>query len=247
MLALVLAMALAIGLVVGLLGGGGSILTVPVFTYVAGLDAKAAIAASLFVVALTSAAGALTHWRAGRVDVRTGLGFAAAGMLGALGGGRLARGVSGRVLMLCFAAMMLATAFAMLRGRRDAGAPARARLSLAAALALGLVVGALTGFLGAGGGFIVVPVLALGAGLAMERAIGTSLVVITCNSAAGFLGRLDHLTIDWSFTLAVSAVAVVGAIVGGRLAGRVAPAVLRRGFGLLILAMAVLVLVEELH
>jgi uncharacterized membrane protein YfcA len=244
MLAAVLALALAIGTIVGLLGGGGSVLTVPVFTYVAGWPAKAAIAASLLVVALTSAAGALTHARAGRVEVRTGLGFAAAGMVGALVGGRLARGVSGHVLMVCFAAMMLATAVAMLRGRRTA-APPRPRLPLAVALGLGLAVGALTGFVGAGGGFLVVPVLVLGAGLAVERAIGTSLLVIACTSAAGFLERLDHVAIDWPWTLAVSALSVLGAIVGGRLAGRIAPATLRRAFGLLVLAMAVLVLIEE--
>ncbi|MEX0835590.1 MAG: sulfite exporter TauE/SafE family protein, partial [Nitriliruptor sp.] len=119
MLVATLALALLIGVALGLLGGGGSILAVPVLVYVAGQDPKAAIAMSLLVVGVTSAAGAVSHARAGRVQWRTAAVFGAAGMVGAYGGGRLAEFIPGTWLLIAFAVMMVVTAVAMLRGRRS--------------------------------------------------------------------------------------------------------------------------------
>lgn len=247
MIITVLALAFLVGITLGMLGGGGSILTLPVLTYVAGMEPKAAIAASLFVVAVTSGTGVITHARAGRVRWRTALVFGAAGMVGAYGGGRIAAYLPARVLMVAFAVMMLATALAMLRGGRPRPLEAKREPQVAKILAEGVVVGVVTGIVGAGGGFLVVPALVLLGGLGMEAAIGTSLVVISMKSFAGFYGHLGHVhDLDWGTTLAVTAVAVAGSFVGGALAGRLPPQVLRKGFGAFVLLMAGLVLSREL-
>ncbi len=246
MIIAILGLSLLIGISLGLLGGGGSILTLPILTYVAGVDTKSAIASSLFVVAVTSAVGVVSHARAGRVQWRTGVLFGAAGMVGAYGGGRLAKLIPGNVLMLLFAAMMVATAIAMLRGRKDAGPGRTTDLPVGKVLLEGVIVGVVTGIVGAGGGFLVVPALVLLGGLSMERAVGTSLVVISLKSFAGFYGHLQHVSVDWSITLTVTAAAIVGSLIGGALAGRIPPATLRRGFGVFVLIMATFVLAKEL-
>ena len=244
-MALVLVLSILIGVSLGLLGGGGSILTVPILTYVGGMSAKAAIAASLFVVGTTSAAAAISHARAGRVRWRTGVIFGAAGMAGAYAGGLLAAYIPGRILMILFGLMMTATAVAMLR-RPRALRPRIQDLPVAHGIAEGVMVGIVTGIVGAGGGFLVVPALVLLGGLSMETAIGTSLVVIAMKSFAGLAGHLGHVDIDWRVTLAVTAAAIAGSFAGTHLAGRIPPAALRRGFGVFIIAMAALVLVKEL-
>jgi uncharacterized protein len=246
-LTLVLILALLVGVTLGLLGGGGSILAVPLLVYVAGLDAKAAIATSLLVVGVTSAAGAVSHARAGRVRWRTGAVFGVAGMAGAYGGGRAAEFVPGTVLLVAFAVMMVVTAVAMLRGRREV-APGRHEdgLPVGHIVVHGLVVGAVTGLVGAGGGFLVVPALVLLGGVPMATAVGTSLLVIALKSGAGLLGYLASTTIDWRLAGFVTLAAVAGSIGGGRLAGRVPEELLRRAFGWFVLTMAVFVLAQEL-
>jgi uncharacterized membrane protein YfcA len=245
-LAIALALSVLIGVSLGLLGGGGSILTLPILTYAVGMETKAAIAASLFVVGVTSAVGAIAHARAGRIQWRTGLLFGAAGMVGAFAGGRAAAYVPAQILMIVFAAMMVATAVAMLRGRRGGPAPIRRELPIGKVLGEGVVVGVVTGIVGAGGGFLVVPALVLLGGLAMEVAVGTSLVVIAMKSFAGLAGHLGHVDVDWPVTLAVTGAAVVGSIAGGALAGRIPPEILRRGFGVFVLVMAAFILGKQL-
>ena len=246
MFVLVLALSVLIGLSLGVLGGGGSILTVPILVYVAGLDPREAIATSLFVVGVTSAAGVVSHARGGRVMWRTGLLFGLAGMAGAFVGGLVGGHAPGQLLLLAFALMMVATSLAMLRGRRTrAGAKKHAELPLFRVLLDGAVVGLVTGLVGAGGGFLVVPALALLGGLPMSVAVGTSLVVIAMKSFAGLAGYLTSVQLDWGLTLGVTATAVVGSVVGGRLAGRIPEATLRRGFGWFVLVMGVFVLVQQ--
>ncbi|SCG16925.1 hypothetical protein GA0070610_3203 [Micromonospora echinofusca] len=245
-LALTVALAVLIGVSLGLLGGGGSILAVPLLVYVADLPAREAIATSLLVVGVTSAVGALPHARAGRVRWRTGLLFGAAGMAGAYGGGRLAAFVPAAVLLTGFALMMLATATAMLRGRRDGPGRQRRELPVARVLLDGVVVGLVTGLVGAGGGFLVVPALALLGGLPMPVAVGTSLVVIAMKSFAGLAGYLSTVAIDWGLAAAVTGAAVLGSLAGGRLAGQVPEDVLRRAFGWFVAAMGVFVLAQQL-
>ncbi|GAB4097987.1 sulfite exporter TauE/SafE family protein [Sinomonas halotolerans] len=249
-LVLTLLLSVAIGLSLGLLGGGGSILTVPILTYVAGLDPKEAIAASLFVVGVTSAVSVVSHARNGRVKWRTGLVFGAAGMAGAFAGGLAGGHIPGTVLMVAFALMMVATAVAMIRGRRSGKGAAHqahdAELPVGKVVVEGVVVGLVTGLVGAGGGFLVVPALALLGGLPMPVAVGTSLVVIAMKSFAGLGGYLTSVSLDWGLVAAVTAAAVVGSLLGSRLAGRIPEAALRKGFGIFVLAMGVFVLAQEL-
>lgn len=245
---LAVALSVLVGLSLGLLGGGGSILMVPILVYVAGLDPKTAIATSLVVVGTTSAIAAGSHARAGRVRWRTALVFGLAGMVGAYSGGRIAELVPGDRLLLAFTAVMLVTATAMIRGRRSVDvADAPRELPVVKVLALGASVGLVTGFVGAGGGFVVVPALVLLGGLPMGAAVGTSLVVIAMNSFAAFAGYLSVVHVDWSLALWVTVAAVAGSVVGVRLAGGVPHDTLRRAFGWFVVAMAVLVLAEQLH
>ncbi|ROP44693.1 sulfite exporter TauE/SafE family protein [Pseudokineococcus lusitanus] len=245
---LVLPLALVVGLSLGLLGGGGSILAVPLLTYVAGMEPHEAVASSLVVVGVTSAVAALSHARRGNVRWGTGLLFGAAGMAGAFAGGVIGSRIPGAVLMVAFAVMMLATAAAMLRGRRarsGAGEGAHER-KVARVVLDGLAVGLVTGLVGAGGGFLVVPALVLLGGLGMPAAVGTSLLVIAMKSAGGLAGYLTGVSLDWTLVGAVTAVAVVGSLLGARLVPLVPEAALRRGFGVFVLVMGLVVLVQEL-
>lgn len=244
-LAIVLALSTLVGVSLGILGGGGSILTVPILVYVAGMDPKEAIAASLFVVGVTSAAGAVSHARAGRVRWRTGLLFGAAGLTGAFLGGTLGGHLPGTLLLVAFALMMLATSFAMIRGRNVDESRRHAELPVFRVLLDGLVVGLVTGLVGAGGGFLVVPALALLGGLPMSVAVGTSLLVIAMKSLGGLAGYLSSVHLDWGLVVAVTAAAVLGSVVGGRLAGRIPEDALRKGFGWFVLVMGGFVLVQE--
>lgn len=247
MVALTVALAVLVGVSLGLLGGGGSILTVPLLAYVAGMDAKQAIAMSLLVVGTTSAVGAISHAKAGRVQWRTGLIFGTAGMAGAYAGGLLGQFIPGSVLLLGFAAMMIATAIAMLRGRQSSSAADAAhRIPVIKVIAEGLAVGLVTGLVGAGGGFLVVPALALLGGLPMPIAVGTSLVVIAMKSFAGFGGYLASVQIDWRIAGMVTVAAVGGALIGARLTAIVNPDSLRKAFGWFVLAMSSVILAEEL-
>ena len=248
MIGLTIGLAVFVGVALGLLGGGGSILTVPLLAYVAGMDAKQAIATSLLVVGVTSAIGAISHARAGRVQWRTGLIFGAAGMAGAYGGGLLAQFIPGTILLIGFAVMMIATAIAMLRGRKTVDVTdGTRRMPVVKIIAEGLVVGLVTGLVGAGGGFLVVPALALLGGLPMPIAVGTSLVVIAMKSFAGLGGYLSSVQLNWTVALAVTAAAVVGALVGARLTAMVNPDVLRKAFGWFVLAMSSVILAQEIH
>jgi uncharacterized membrane protein YfcA len=252
MLALGLALSVLIGISLGFFGGGGSILTVPLLVYVFGLAPREAIASSLLVVAAASSTGAYQHFRAGHVELRTALVFGAAGMAGAYLGARAGAFVDGELLLLLFAAMMMLTAVAMWRGRR---APAGARSdgsvvgsgerAVGRLLIQGFGVGLFTGLVGAGGGFLIVPALALWAGLPMPAAVGTSLVIIVLNSLAGFSGYLAHVAVDYGFVAAVATAAIAGSFIGSRLATRIDPASLRRGFAGFVLAMAVVIFVRE--
>ncbi|HEX5524340.1 MAG TPA: sulfite exporter TauE/SafE family protein [Pedococcus sp.] len=246
MTAAVVLLAVLVGLSLGLLGGGGSILTVPLLVYVAGLQTREAIATSLLVVGVTSSVAAISHARAGRVQWRTGLWFGAAGMVGAYAGGRLGEHLPDGLLLTAFAAMMTATAVAMIRGRRAPQKPTDTPLPVGRVLLHGGAVGLTTGIIGAGGGFLIVPALTLLGGLSMPVAVGTSLLVIAMNSAAGLGGHLPSVDLDWGLAAMVTAAGVGGSLVGGRLAGRISPDRLRRAFGWAVLAMAAVVFVEEL-
>ncbi len=246
MIALALALAALVGVSLGLLGGGGSILTLPLLTYVLEQDAHAAIAGSLFVVGVTSLVGLVPHARAGRVRWKTGVIFGGASMVGAYLAGRVAKLLPPEVLLILFGVMMLVTAVAMLKKRKLAETTARP-LSVPKVLAEGLAVGAVTGLVGAGGGFLVVPALVILGGLPMHAAVGTSLLVIAMKAFAGFAGHAAALPgLDWPILLAVTGLAVVGSLAGARLAPKIPQDTLRRAFGWFVVAMGVFILAQEL-
>lgn len=261
-LAVALAVGVLIGLALGALGGGGAILTVPALVYLLGQEPTSATTGSLVVVGVASAVALVPHALAGRTRPVTGLVLGVLGTGGSLLGSRLAAGVDDTVLMRCFAAVLLVVAVLMVRrsfggaregsddddpdeaddrdaaedvsGRRDHRVRRGLQLVVVAS-----VVGLLTGFLGVGGGFLVVPALAVVLGLPMPVAVGTSLLVIALNSGVALLGRLGQgLSLDWAviapFTLAV----VVGSLVGGRLVSRVPARHLSRAFAVLVLLVA---------
>jgi uncharacterized protein len=243
------ALSLIAGISLGLLGGGGSILTVPILVYVLGMDPRSAIATSLVVVGVTSATGMLSHARAGRVEWRVGLLFGAAGMLGAAVGGHVGKFVPPALLLVAFAGMVLATAIAMLRKRPVPAAPPErpADKRLIVVLRNGFGVGVLTGLVGAGGGFMVVPALALFGGLSMPRAVATSLLVISLNSASGLVSATQAgAPVDWTLAGGMSLASIAGSLIGARLGRGLSPEGLRKGFALFIVALGVFILVREL-
>lgn len=241
---LVLALSVLIGITLGLLGGGGSILTVPILVYVAHLPTKDGIATSLLVVGITSAVAMLAHAREGRVAWRVGALFGVTSMAGAYAGGRVAHYLPASWLLGAFTLMMIATAVAMMRPRTEA--PAAADPGVGRAIGIGVAIGLLTGIVGAGGGFVIVPALVLFSKLPMRTAVGTSLLVITMNSLAGFAGALAHATIPWRLAGLVTVAAVAGSLLGTVFAGRVKPEVLRRGFAWFVLAMAAFMVFKQL-
>jgi uncharacterized membrane protein YfcA len=244
-LALGLILSAGIGVSHGLIGGGGSIITVPVLVYVLDVPAHRAIGMSLAVVGSTALIGSLLHHRRGAVAWRTGSLFAASGLASAFLGSKLTRLVAPPVLLLLFAGLMLVVATVMLT-RKDPvdGAPPRAR-SLPRSVFAGLAVGFLTGFLGVGGGFLIVPALVLYGGLTMKEAIGTSLFVISLNCASGLLGHLSAGDADWRLTLMVAALAVAGALAGTALSHRFHPAHLRRIFAWFVVAVALFLIARN--
>lgn len=237
-------LAVLIGVSLGLLGGGGSILAVPILVYAVGMAAKPAIAVSLLVVGVTSLIGSLRHWKNANVDLRTAIVFGLVSMAGSYGGGRLAGHLSDRFQLTLFAVMMLGASVSMFRSKRDESEGAAAvRLPLVMTAAAG--VGLLTGVVGVGGGFLIVPALVMFGGLTMKRAVGTSLLVIAMNSASGFLAYAGQVRIDWSYTLIFTALAIAGVFIGSALAQQVSPAQLRRAFAVFLIGVATFVLAQN--
>jgi uncharacterized protein len=239
-----------IGLALGLLGGGGSVLTVPIFVYVLGFTPKEAIAMSLAVVGATSAFGTASHWRAGNVNVRMAVVFGGVAMFGTLLGVRLARFIPGTTQLIIFGAVMLAAAVFMLRGRtpfddENGKFSARPIVSVPKIVPGGLLVGALTGLVGVGGGFLIVPALVL-MRMSLREAVGTSLLIITGTCVVGFLGYLGHVRLDWAAVTLVAAGTLPGIAFGSYLHRFVPQSALRCGFAAFLVVIAAFILIENL-
>ena len=230
-----------IGLSLGLTGAGGSIITLPALVYLAGVAPGDAVGMSLFIVGAAALAGALQRLRSGDIHPRAALMFALSGMAGAAGGARFTSLVPPQVLMILFAVVMLAVAASMLLAKNDALAPAAECRPLRCLLA-GLGVGIMTGFLGVGGGFLLVPALVKSAKLPLRQATGTSLAVIAFNSAAGFLAHAGEAPPRWPLTLVFAALATAGVLAGSILARRLPVARLRQGFAFMVIATGTFVL-----
>jgi uncharacterized membrane protein YfcA len=244
-----LVLALPVGIVLGLLGGGGSILALPIFLYVFGFPAKPAIAMSLAAVSASAFVAFVGHWRQRNVDLRVGIPFGLCAMASAFVAARLARFVSDSVQLGLFAAFAFVSAFMMLRRPAPAaaapGGPATPRFTALLGLeAAG--VGALTALIGAGGGFVIVPALVYLAHTPVRQAVGSSLFVITLNALSAFAGYLGQVPIDWPLVGAFTAVTAVGAVVGTRLNRHVPEARIRQWFGLLIIVLGTYLILKRL-
>lgn len=247
------ALALVVGVVLGLLGGGGSILAVPIFLYVFHIPPKPAIAMSLVVVGMSAFIGFLTHWRQGTVNIRIAGAFGALAMIGAFGGARVARFVPASVQLALFATFALSAAVMMLRdsgraaGRHTATTTADRATRFSAALgAQAIGVGVLTALIGAGGGFLIVPALVLMASVPVKEAVGSSLLIIAMNSTSGVAGYIGQVEFDWKLVGSFSGVASIGAIVGTRLVQRMPAARIKQAFAIMILVLGAYLVIRRL-
>ncbi len=249
---------LLIGLSLGLIGGGGSILAVPILVYILGLDAKTAIAMSLAIVGIVSLIGVIPHWKQGNVNLKTAISFTPPAMLGAFLGARLAALplVTDTIQLVCFALIMLIASFFMIRQPKEKQGD-HIELSVSqkhqspfkypwlAIILEGLGVGVLTGFVGVGGGFAIIPALVLLGRIPIKEAIGTSLLIITFKSATGFIGYLNQVNINWNLMLTFTTVAVFGVIWGAYFSGKIQGAELQRAFGYFLIAIAIFILIKR--
>jgi hypothetical protein len=259
-----------IGLALGALGGGGSVIAVPVLVYVAGQDPQAATATSLALVTLIASVGIVPHWRNGHVRAALGVAFGAAGLAGNLVGSNLNSRADPDVLLLAFAGVMLAAAAAMWRSLRKPPATAEVALveatgvsevsdhdtppasvpwspgRVASVLAAGTGVGLLTGCFGVGGGFVIVPALVLVLGVSMPDAVGTSLLIIVINSGVALLARAGDGGVDLRIALPFAITALAGVTVGAQWAQRRDPSSLQRAFVVLLVAVALYTAVRSI-
>ena len=245
--AIALLLCTGIGFSLGLIGGGGSIITVPLLVYLFHVEPHQAMGMSLAVVGATSLFATGLQHSAGHVHFRTGMVFAAIGVAGAYFGSGLSYLLSPPALMLAFAALMIVVSLLMLRNNseehEEEGHRRRAWYLI---LLAGLGVGVLTGFLGVGGGFLIVPALVFFCGLPIKQAVGTSLLVISLNSAGGLVGHWRHGGFDLRLTALVTLFALAGAVAGVLLSKKTKPRNLSRGFAFFVLAVALFLLVKNL-
>jgi uncharacterized membrane protein YfcA len=229
----------AVGVSLGALGGGGSILMVPILVYVAALPAQQAIPISLIVVGATSLIGAGAHYWRGNFHLQTAFLFGASGIVGSYTGSYLTHLFSDRVLLGIFAALMVIVGSAMLRQRPQA--EESTRCSTGRCLVSGFIVGVLTGFLGVGGGFLIVPALIMFAGLPAQKAVGTSLAIITLSAAGGVVGQMKKTTVDWPLAAQFAAPAIVGMFGGFAVAEKLAGRKLQKVFAGFIIILGVVI------
>ncbi|GAA0743780.1 sulfite exporter TauE/SafE family protein [Gaetbulibacter jejuensis] len=250
--------ALVIGLILGLIGGGGSILTVPLLVYLLGYNPVVATAYSLFVVGSSSVVGVIQKHQKQQVDFKTGLLFCFPSFLAVYASRRfLVPNIpdvifstssfsitKDMLIMVFFALVMLFAAISMIKNRKDTQTEFVPQPYYKTFIQ-GLVIGTVTGLIGAGGGFLYVPALVLWSGLSMKKAVGTSLVIIAINSLIGFLGDMQTLVIDWKFLITFSLVTIAGILLGGYFSKYVSNKKLKKSFGWFVLIMAVYIIIKE--
>lgn len=256
--------AVVIGISLGLIGGGGSILTVPVLVYLMGISPVMATAYSLFIVGSSSLIGAVRYAVKGMVDFKTALLFGAPSIVAVyltraflvpaipddiltLGSFNLTKDL---LLMLLFAVLMIVASISMIKSKKEKEQKShtqRAGIVTAMLVLLeGLLVGTLTGLVGAGGGFLIIPALVLISGLEMKTAIATSLLIISAKSLIGFTGDISNYVIDWRFLLIFSSIAAAGIFIGSYLSTKIDGKALKKGFGWFVLVMGVFIFLKEL-
>ena len=252
---------LVIGISLGLIGGGGSILTVPVLVYLFRVQPVLATAYSLFIVGSTSLVGAFPKYREGLINLKTAIIFGIPSIIAVfatrsflvpripevvmnLGGFELSRSL---LLMLVFAVLMVVASISMIRKTRTkTTVPAgEQKFNYPLILLEGTVVGILTGLVGAGGGFLIIPALVLLSKLPMKQAVGTSLLIIAVKSLIGFTGDLSHYSMDWPFLLVITGIAIAGIFLGNWISTRVPTEKLKKGFGWFVLVMGIYIIIKE--
>lgn len=253
--------ALLIGVVLGLIGGGGSILTVPIFVYVLGISPVLATAYSLFVVGTSALVGAIRNAQKGMIDYRTGIVFAIPAFIAVyltrkfvipaipdvlftIGETQVSKSMG---IMVFFAFIMLLASYSMIKGRKANGTEGHEKVTYNYPLIIleGSVVGFLTGIVGAGGGFLIIPALVLLAKLPMKKAVATSLMIIAIKSLIGFIGDVENIELDWSFLLTFTAISVLGIFVGIYLNKFIDGQKLKKAFGWFVLIMGIYIVLKE--
>ncbi|WP_111684218.1 sulfite exporter TauE/SafE family protein [Winogradskyella tangerina] len=253
--------ALFIGVVLGLIGGGGSILTVPILVYLLFVNPVTATAYSLFVVGVSSLVGAIRNIQKGLVDFRTAIVFAIPAFIAvyvtrkylvpaipeevfSIGDFILTKDIA---IMLFFAIVMLVASLSMIRNKReDSSEETKISYNYPLIIIEGILVGVITGIVGAGGGFLIIPALVLLAKLPMKKAVATSLLIIAIKSLIGFIGDVENLEIDWTFLLIFTSISTVGIFLGIYLSNFIEGKKLKKGFGWFVLIMGVYIIYKEL-
>lgn len=256
------ASAVLIGVSLGLIGGGGSILTVPVLVYILGVEPVLATAYSLFVVGSTSLVGSFTFMKKGLVNYKTALVFAIPSFIAVfltrkflvpalpdqlfeLGNWVISKNIG---IMVFFALIMLAASYSMIKGgkKKESDEDSEVKFNIPLIALEGMIVGVITGIVGAGGGFLIIPALVLLAKLPMKMAVGTSLLIIAAKSLIGFLGDVSSQTIDWKMLLIFTGLSIVGIFIGSTLSKRINEKALKKGFGWFVLIMGIYIISKEL-
>lgn len=248
-----------VGIIMGLIGGGGSILTIPILVYLFAVSPTLAISYSLFIIGFTSLAGAASYLRKGLVDAKTAGLFGSASVTTVFLMRKLVIPILPNIfftigsftvthamfVMVMLAILMVAASVSMIRNRKpstdNTGYPKPQKLVL-----FGILIGLVTGFLGAGGGFLLIPALVLIMKLPMRRAVGTSLFIVSLNSLIGFLGDIGRHPIDWELVSTITAIAIAGIFIGGNLAARIPGRKLKTAFGWFVLIMGICIIATEL-
>jgi len=252
--------ALIVGLILGLIGGGGSILTVPLLVYLLGYNPIIATAYSLFVVGTTSLVGTIQKFKEGLVDVKTGLAFSFPSFIAVylsrrylvpnipetlfeIGRFTLTKDMS---IMVFFALIMLIASVSMIKKGKNQDETLSTKQPYYQTFIQGVIIGTITGLIGAGGGFLYVPALVLWANIPMKKAVGTSLIIVTINSLIGFTGDMQTLDIEWSFLLTFTAISIIGIVLGTYLSKFISGNKLKKSFGFFVLVMAFYIMYKEL-
>ncbi len=252
------------GLTLGMIGGGGSILTVPILVYLFAINPILATAYSLFIVGLTALVGGGFYLKKGEVDLKTGFIFAVPSFIGvyltrayvvpqlpdpvfSIGTHAISKPLS---IMLVFAVLMVVASISMIKTKKASVLPVKEFSSMNRFFLIsleGLVVGGITGFVGAGGGFLIIPALVLLVGMPMKIAVGTSLFIIAAKSLLGFIGDIQHQPfIDWTLLFTLAGIAIMGLFIGMSLSKKVSEKTLKKGFGYFVLIMGTLILFDQI-
>ncbi|QEC70307.1 sulfite exporter TauE/SafE family protein [Panacibacter ginsenosidivorans] len=253
--------AILIGISLGLIGGGGSILTIPVLVYLFGVQPLLATGYSLFIVGSTSLVGAVKNYRKGNVNIKTALTFSIVSTITVLVTRKFLLHIipdnlftimgyaitKSLMTMLLFAVVMMIAAVKMIVGTQPKDCPECAeKFQPGKIIYSGLGIGLLTGLLGAGGGFLIIPALIFLFHLSVKQAIGTSLLIIAINNLLGFTGDIFHTTINWGLLLSVTALAVAGIFIGSKLGEKIHGEKLKKGFGWFVLIMGIYIIIKEI-